>query len=194
MFKNASDNLNFIARTASHATKPSRTGRINDIPSWAREPEEYYNSIRDQYRSLADQLAKAQASLTDVNEKLKATLPFKEYDHLRQHKERLAARHSLLQQQAGHYRALARAAGANAWGVVLYHVAQRLLPPEDFLVIEKEVQDILGRERFEIAKGDGELSEQTRESRRAKKSVKYAEQAGANTMVAPPQYGQITSR
>jgi len=51
MFKNASDNLNFIARTASHATKPSHTGRINDIPSWAREPEEYYNSIRDQYRS-----------------------------------------------------------------------------------------------------------------------------------------------
>jgi len=55
-YKNASDLQDYQKRVGSHATKPSRTGRINDLPAWAKEPEEYYRSIRDQVQSLIDQL------------------------------------------------------------------------------------------------------------------------------------------
>jgi hypothetical protein len=163
MYKGSSDKLSYIDRVASHSTKPRPSGRIDDIPAWAQEPEAYYNSVRDQYRLLADQLAKIQHDLTVINEKMKASLPFKEYEHLRIHKERLAAKYSALQPQAGAYREIARAAGNRAWATVFFHVAHMLLTREDFQILLKETQELLGRDQVEVTKGEGEYSKEQRE-------------------------------
>jgi hypothetical protein len=172
MYKGSSDKLAYIDRVASHSTKPRPSGRIDDIPAWAQEPEAYYNSVRDQYRLLADQLAKIQHDLTVINEKMKGSLPFKEYEHLRIHKERLAAKYSALQPQAGAYREIARAAGDRAWATVFFHVAQMLLTPEDFQALLKETQELLGRDQIEITKskeqGEGRKRRQRRQQFRAK--------------------------
>lgn len=50
MYSATSENLNYLKRVASHATKPSRTGRIDDIPWWADKPEA--NTIIEEYRLL----------------------------------------------------------------------------------------------------------------------------------------------
>jgi vacuolar-type H+-ATPase subunit I/STV1 len=170
MFKDSADKLDYIKRVGSHATKPRPSGRIDEVPAWAAEPEQYYNSVRDQYRLLADQLVKTQNALVEINAKLKETLPFKDYEHLRLHKERLGARYGELQEQASHYRSLARAAGEKAWSMVFYHVAERLLTPEDFRALRMETDEIIGRHMYEVKTGEGDKSEQVHENRNAHES------------------------
>jgi len=161
MYKKNSDQSNFISRTGSHATKESRTGRIDAIPAWAEEPEAYYNSLRDRWRSILEQLIETQNQLAEINRKLKYSMPFKEYEHLRQHKERLSDKVALLQQEQGEYRPLARAAGERAWATIFFFVARKLLPPDDFLILIKETKALLGgRPEVEISKGEGEKSEE----------------------------------
>jgi hypothetical protein len=169
MFKQSSDKLNYVGRVASHATKPRASGLIEDIPTWAAEPEAYYNSVFVQYQSLADQLKTTQEKLTGINERLRTTLPFKEYEHLRIHKEHLAERFGMLQQQANSFREVARAAGERSWATVFYLVARRLLPPEDFAVLMKEAEQILERPEFQIKKGEGMKSEESKNNRREQK-------------------------
>jgi hypothetical protein len=190
MYKGSSDKLSYIDRVASHSTKARPSGRIDDIPAWAREPEEYYNSVRDQYRLLADQLAKIQHDLAAINEKMKvkAGLPFKEFEHLRKHKERLAAKFTALKPQAGAYREIARAAGERAWASVFFHLAQMLLTPDDFRILLKETQELLGRNQVEITKGDGEYSEERREAirrseQRKKRRRRFRQHHGGNVVV-----------
>jgi hypothetical protein len=73
-FKSTSENLNHIKRVASTSTRLSPTGRIDLIPENAREPEEYYNEIRDQYKLLADQLYDTELKLADINKQLRITI------------------------------------------------------------------------------------------------------------------------
>jgi hypothetical protein len=189
MFKKSSDQLHFIERTGSHSTKASRTGRIDDIPPWAAEPEEYYNSIRDRWHLLHEQLMDAQEKLTAINEKLRLTLPFKEFEHLTQHKERLAQRARILQEQQSDYRAMARAAASHSWATVFIYVARKLLPLEDFKALEQEVMGLLNREEFGgIAKGNSEFSDEKRanqqaSSQRRKRRVNWRRQHGGSVLV-----------
>lgn len=183
MYKNSTNQLHYIKRAGSHSTKESRTGRIDAIPAWAQEPEDYYNSIRDQYRLLADQLIKLQTDLTEINIKLKVSLPRKEFDHLTQHRERLRARYTALQSQASSYRALARASAEKSWTTVFFYCAATLLKPEDFALLQKETRDILARPPQEINKGEGELTEQQRRivragGQRQKRRRKFREHYG----------------
>lgn len=165
MFKSSSDRLSYLNRTGSHATKPHPTGLIEDIPQWAAEPEAYYKSVRDQYRSLNEQMARTQASLVEVNEKLRTTLPHKEYEHSRQHKEQLAARYLILQEQTSSFRELARAAGDHAWATVFYLIARRLLRHDDFVAILKETEQLLDRREHEVKHGAAGRSEEARRNR-----------------------------
>jgi hypothetical protein len=153
MYKGSADRLSYLARVSSHATKPLASGRIDEIPPWAQEPEAYYNSVRDRYRSLAEQLTTAREKLTEINETLRNHLPFKEFEHLRQHKERLGARVVLLQEQASDYRVMARAAGEKAWMTVFYCVAEKLLSRDDLYAIRDETREILARDPVEVGGG-----------------------------------------
>lgn len=160
MYKKSSDRLDHIERTGSHATKAHASGLIDDIPGWAAEPEQYYNSIRDRWKSILDQLMAAQSEIAGINEKLRHTLPIKEYTYLIQHKERVLERFHVLEKEQVEYRPLAKAAGDRAWAMVFYYLARKMMPLEDFIVIDKEVREILGRTMAEIKKGQGMMSEQ----------------------------------
>ena len=166
MFKTSSGKLDYISRVGSHATKPRAGGRIDDVPSWAKEPEEYYNSIRDRYQALADQFADIQTQLAVINDKLKVTMPFKDFENLRLHKERLAARATVLQERVKAYRTMDRAAGEKSWATVFYHCAQFVLGKDEFRRIQEQTKEILARPLFEIKPGQADMSESTRNNLR----------------------------
>jgi hypothetical protein len=56
MYSSTSEKLNFLKRVASHATKPHRNGRIDDIPYWAEKVET--NPALKQYCELQFNLDK----------------------------------------------------------------------------------------------------------------------------------------
>jgi hypothetical protein len=156
MYKQTSDSHDYLKRVGSHSTKAHPTGRIDDIPAWAADPEQYYNTLRDQYTNLINQLHKTEEQLVEINRKFKIRLPLKEFDHLRQHKERLGAIYAKLQSEVINLRPLVRALGAKSWTSVFYEVAFRLLNREDFKVIAAETRALLQRDQFEIRKGQEE--------------------------------------
>jgi len=164
MYKGAHDKQSFTQRTASHATKPYASGRVDGIPPWAAEPEEYYRSIRGQWQALNDQLRDCQDKLAAIRQRLKTTLPRKEYDHLIGQREHLANRASVLQEQATSYRSLARQAGLHSWSATFYFVACKMLSKEQLYQIADEAQAILGRHVNEIPKGHGEYTPEKREA------------------------------
>jgi hypothetical protein len=51
------------------------------VPEWAREPEEYYNSLREQLRQSIELVTNTAQKLSDIKFRLKTqTLPRREYD------------------------------------------------------------------------------------------------------------------
>jgi hypothetical protein len=169
MFKNSNDKLNYLNRTGSHATKESATGRINAIPQWAQEPEQYYNSLRDQFIAIRDQRLDYQQKLTEIREKLKQTLPFKEFQALDAKREAIAAKYQTLEVEAGKYRSLARAAGEHSFANVFMHVAEQILDREMMIRIRKDAESLLGRPIFEVTAGQGEMSPESRASMQKQK-------------------------
>lgn len=161
-FKGTSEALNHIARVASASTRPHANGRIDLIPENAREPEEYYNTIRDQYLLLNDQHGRTRQRLTEIKIELRATLPFEAYRALNEERERLAAQYSALTPQLVELRSLVRATGKDAWAVTFYNIAKRIIGVDAFIKLETEVELLLGRKITEVAKGEGEMSDRAR--------------------------------
>jgi hypothetical protein len=170
MYKSLSDLSHYLERAGSHATKESRTGRIDAIPKWAQEPEQYYNSLRDRYQSLAAQLKQAEHDLAEINEKLKITLPRKEFLFLDGMKTALGAKAQHLASEASAYRQLVRAASHKSWASTFYYCAQELLDTSVFVRIQEQTQQMLGREHQEIKAGYAEMTEvQRAKQQRGKK-------------------------
>lgn len=162
MYKGASDKLSHINRVASHATKPHGNGRIDEIPSWAREPEEYYNSIKQQYESIGTRLYQAREKVISIKQKLKQKLPWEEFNRLNHQLSHAQPLLIDLEKEASHLRGLARAAARNAWGAVFYYCAELLLDKETFFKINDEAKLILARPMQEIAPGHAEKSNKER--------------------------------
>lgn len=163
-FKGTSEGLNHIARVASAATRPRANGRIDLIPPDAREPEEYYNTIRDQYLAMNSQLKSIQARLTELKLEMRETLPFERFSTLKRERDRLAEQYTALTPECKNLRAAVRVSGKDAWAVTFYGIAKRVLGVETFKKIEFEVQNLLGRPITEVAAGEGEWSEQKKVS------------------------------
>jgi hypothetical protein len=161
-----------VNRVASASIKPYATGRIDQIPVEAKEPEEYYNSVRDQYLLLSNQFQDVQAKLADINKQLRVTLPFPEFDRLNKEKQRLGDIHRKLQQECSDMRSLVCAAGRDAWAATFYAVARRCLEPEIFRKIDREVKDLLGRNIQEIKIGEAQWSQTKRNSTQAREHRK----------------------
>ena len=144
-YKSTGDSKDWIERSGSHATRPSATGRIDDLPSWAKEPEEYFNSINQQWQSIKQQTEKTKKELSDVNFRLKQTLAFADYERLACKRDDLADRVNELQQRSHDYRELVRAAAQNAYGTVFFYVAEKVLDLETVWKIQEQTREILGR-------------------------------------------------
>jgi hypothetical protein len=70
-YKRAMQNSMWINRTGSHATVPSATGRVDLMPPWAIEPEEYYNTLRGQYQKLVEYRQLLEDKVRPLKEALK---------------------------------------------------------------------------------------------------------------------------
>jgi hypothetical protein len=168
MFKKASDNLSYLERTGSHATKASPTGRIDMLPAWAQEPEEYYNSLLERYKSLCAQRDQCQRQLEALNLRLKETLPRKDYDHVMEVKRAHMARFGVLQQETGEYRKMVREASLKSWATTFFHCAELKLERSDFLDLCHETEEMLGRFQMEVTAGQAELTPLQREANKRK--------------------------
>jgi hypothetical protein len=116
MYKSTQDQGDYFNRVASHATKPSRRGIIRDIPAWAKEPEEYYNSLLEQHDTLMTRLHDTRERVIWLRKQLKATLPFETYERLQHELDFATPLLVDLEQQSGLSRAAVRSAANNAWG------------------------------------------------------------------------------
>jgi hypothetical protein len=167
-FKGVSNVENYLRRTGSHATKEQRTGRIDTIPTWAQEPEQYYNSIKEQSQAVFSQFSYLQGRLTEINKEINSGVSKDQFFRLRAEKENLGEKYHALQIEAASYRELMRAAGLKAWTIAFYEMARRKLPPETFSMLIRETREIMGRSEYEIKKGQSEWTPEHREKVRQK--------------------------
>lgn len=145
MFKKSSDREAFIHRTGSHATKEYASGRIDAIPTWAKEPEEYYLSLRERVESVRHQLTAAQANMGQLTQKLKNQLPYAEYRIAQSQAAYWSDMCRALGQSLNNYTSLLRAAASNSWALVFYRCAEAHLAPDMLERISKDTTDLLGR-------------------------------------------------
>jgi hypothetical protein len=165
MYKSTQDQGDYFNRVASHATKPSRRGIIRDIPAWAKEPEEYYNSLLEQHDTLMTRLHDTRERVIWLRKQLKATLPFETYERLQHELDFATPLLVDLEQQSGLSRAAVRSAANNAWGAVFYFLAAKQLPGEIFRALDKATQELLQCQHQELAKGATERSAEYRRAR-----------------------------
>ena len=159
MHKSASDRQSFITRTGSHATKPSAGGVVRDLPPDAAEPEEYYRSLREQFTALLQELEGQRTRLVEVKERLRATLPFKEFEMLEKERDRLGQVLQELQEDCIELRRIARSAALEAWNATWVAVATQLLPTDTLKKINDDTKGWLGRPQQEIAKPSADKSD-----------------------------------
>lgn len=184
MYKTTQDSVSYLERSASHSARPFANGHISDIPEWAAAPEEYYNSLKARYESLSEQLRKTRERASWIRKCLRNTLPHEEYERVQHELDYLSELQVSLETESSHYRALARAAGFNAWGIVYYLCAQKLIEDGQLRrAIEENVQEWLGRKRAEISKGALELTDEqrTKDNRRGqlrKRRRRFREERG----------------
>lgn len=143
-YKRTLDATTRIARTASHATKPHPLGRIDAIPRWAAEPEDYYNSLRQSYQSIVDQYRAAKADLDPLDELARC-------GHLSKAEtpkvEELRERHDLLLSRLREMRPAVIAADHQARAAISFFAAQKFLTPAHIERIEHEVDQFLTSHR-----------------------------------------------
>ncbi len=174
MFKTAQDRQDFIGRVASHATKPHANGRVDDIPSWAIEPEHYYNTLKQQFEIARKQLDSETDLVQTLKFRLRTTMPRAEFERISAEHRRAADHMRKLQETTGELRSLLRAVAVNAWGSVYFYCAQRILPTELRIKLDNEVADLLGRQTPTdgIGKANSELSYEAKHRKMRKDNKK----------------------
>lgn len=172
MFKGTSDNKHYIDRTGSHSTKPSRRGIINLVPDWAREPEEYYRNLKEQFDFQTTVLAESSEKLTWIKERLKNTLPFEEYKRLSSELEIAKTKKLSAEKWLSDNRALIRAIGFHAWGSVFRFAAKDILDMKTFQKIDAVAAELLNRDIEEIKKSHGERNPEYRKVHNRKRELK----------------------
>ena len=147
-YKGNQDSIDWIGRTGSHATRPLANGRIDLAPHEAK-PEDYYNTVKDQWQSLYKQLGETRERVAELKAKLQPRLPYKEFQHFKQQYDQSVELLNKLTCEQADYRLLARAAAHNAFGSVFIEVAKRVLDKKVFFQIFNDARKILGRDAWD---------------------------------------------
>jgi hypothetical protein len=183
-YKNTSENLNHIERVASASTRPRANGRIDLIPRDARQPEEYYTTIREQYFALSERFQRNQARLTELNATLRNNLSRRDFERANAEYTNLKSQQTKMQGELGTLRPTVHAAGQNAFGTVFKAVAKQRLDNATFMAIVREVETLTGRNEFEIKmrsegsrNSDGSKRKERRTNARQHAEVVKARQA-----------------
>jgi hypothetical protein len=146
-FKTASDLQSYQQRVGSHATKEHPTGRIDAVPEWAVAPEEYYNTIKEQYALLQGTLYEICEEEKWCNIQLRSSLPFEEADRLRKQKFNLGQLHLEIQTNLHELRPILTEAGNQSWATTWRLLARNELDEAIFNRIEDMCREMLGRHR-----------------------------------------------
>jgi len=142
MFKSTQDKLSDITRTASHATKPFATGRVEVLPVEARPWEEVYLAFKEQYDTALNKLDDAFVRLREIDRKLLSTLPaevFAQTVRIRR----------LYGDEVTHYKAVVaglrrdcESASRNSLAYCFMMAAQRVLTDEQYKICRQSADEI----------------------------------------------------
>jgi hypothetical protein len=163
MYKKTADSHANQARTASHATKPFGTGRIDVLPPEARPEEVVYQDLKAQVFALRDQLAALHEEARFINDRLKMKMPFEEYQRMEMHRKVLADQSQATQGALSELRALANRVAQESWRSVFWANAKAMLAPEQYKAISQAATAMLGRYPTEFERGRNEMSEKQKQ-------------------------------
>jgi hypothetical protein len=142
MFKTTQDKQSDIARTASHATKPFATGRVEVLPPDARPWEEVYLTFKEQYVIAITKLDASYVLVRDAERKLLATLP----DDVFRQTVKTRALHAA---QVEHYKAVlgslrrdCERAARNSLAYCFMRSAQRVLTNEQYQICHQSAEEM----------------------------------------------------
>jgi hypothetical protein len=170
MYKKASQAQQRIHRTGSHATMPSATGRIDLMPAWAVEPEEYYNTLREQFAHLVDYLAVLRERIAPYTDMLKRPMLKDEYEDAREIHDEYGQMMAMIERQMEALRPLVRNADQCSRDALAWHLAKNHLTMGEIPAIEKAVVELIRdwRPRNTLPRAHSELVgiQHDKESRR----------------------------
>jgi hypothetical protein len=183
MYRKASEQQSFLKRVASHSTKPFATGRVDILPPGARPKEAIYQRAKAQWESAKESLARIEVEQREITERLKTTLPHKEFQQLEERRRSLGAIRVEMQNTLAEHRSIARAAGREAWGEAFRDMAWLMLPRDTCSEIEEAVRQCIGREEVEIEKPTSQRSPEAKHARTHKGNLKARREQARNARV-----------
>lgn len=146
MFKRAQENTDHLRRVGSASTRPSARGTFRDIPSWAKEAEEYFNSVMDSYNIANRQLYDLRARMAWLKLRMK--------DGRASPGEILEAQENVrplienFEKELDHLRNIAVKTATRSWSVVFMGVARGIIDERTYRMIQNKVAEILQREKI----------------------------------------------
>jgi hypothetical protein len=144
-YKRTQEQTDHLGRVGSAATRPSSRGIFRDIPDWAQEPEEYFNSLAESYTIANRQLyaLRSRAAWLKFRMGTHAASPG-EIAEYQQDVEPLIEK---LERELDLLRHAVTAAARTSWSTVFFFQAKQLLDAEMFKRINSSTHEILQRER-----------------------------------------------
>jgi hypothetical protein len=149
-FKTASDLQSYQQRVGSHATKEHPTGRIDAVPEWAQEPEEYYNTIKQQYLLMQETVYHLAEEQRWCSLQLRNDLPFEEFKRLSNQLQNLGKLQKEMQDNLSELKPIMAEANNRSWATAFWLLAKREIDEIIFNKIEDMVRDLVGRDRLEV--------------------------------------------
>jgi hypothetical protein len=174
MYKTALRNQMRIHRTGSHSTMPAATGRVDLMPQWAQPPEEYYNTLREQFGLLVVYVSDLQEQIAPYTQALKRPLHPNEFENIRQVHDEYGYLIDILNKQIVALRPIVLAADMVSRDALSWHVAKGhgYINPDDVELVKNKVIDLIKewRPTGKITKGrSGKSADQNHEENRKRK-------------------------
>jgi hypothetical protein len=164
MYKRTQEQTDHLARVGSAATRPSARGVFKDIPSWAREPEEYYLNLHESYNIANRQLfqLRSRAAWLKFRVETRQATP----GELLEYQNDVSPMLEKLERELDLLRHAVTAAAKSAWSEIFFFQARELLDAEDFARVNAKVTEVVQRNR--TPDGLGRLKPSTRDARKAR--------------------------
>jgi len=144
MYKQVGNSQHFIARTGSHTTKGSRSGRVTVLPPEARPHEQAHLELREQLRVLDEERNKLCIRRDALQVQVASARPDKKSFLLHELKK-LHYEFKKLKVKRNKIRKTMKYAQLMPWCIVFYYIAKERLDAALFQELEKETRQLTGR-------------------------------------------------
>lgn len=156
MYKSAMRNLMRITRTGNDATKPHPVGRVDMMPAWAEEPEEYYNTLREQFARLVAYIDEFKTRIVPLDELLKhpSMISIDECVIAQERRDDYGRLVNIFKQQLAELDPLVKAADMASRDAIKFHLAKRYLDFDALQRIEADADKLVRDWRPRAALGE----------------------------------------